>query len=63
MTILERTTALQSTNSMLCVGLDSSLDKLPAGIPRTMQGLLEFNRHIIDATKDVCSAYKLNFAF
>lgn len=63
MNILDKTKALQSTNSMLCVGLDSSVDKLPAGIPRTLQGMLEFNKHIIDATKDVCSAYKLNFAF
>lgn len=51
------------TNTMLCVGLDTELQKLPRGIQRTHQGIVEFNKHIISATKDLCSSYKINFAF
>jgi orotidine-5'-phosphate decarboxylase len=51
------------TNTMLCVGLDTELAKLPKGIMRNHQGIVEFNKHIISATKDLCSSYKINFAF
>lgn len=46
--------------SLLVVGLDTDPVKLPA----TVKGdVLLFNREIIEATKDKCIAYKLNFAF
>lgn len=63
MTTGEKARRLQETTSMLCVGLDTSIDRLPAGIPKTVQGMVAFNRRIIEATKDVCCAYKINFAF
>ena len=49
----------------LCVGLDSDIEKIPesvrgAGVRET---LVAFNRGIIDGTKDVVCAYKLNSAF
>jgi len=49
--------------SCLCVGLDSALDKLPANFSNNIDSLFEFNRTIIEITKDLASAYKINFAF
>jgi orotidine-5'-phosphate decarboxylase len=55
--------SIATSASILCVGLDSSLDKLPVGIDRNLEGLLEFNRRIIDATNKYSAAFKINFAF
>jgi orotidine-5'-phosphate decarboxylase len=52
-----------SQNSLLCIGLDTDITKLPAGLPRTPDGVLEFNRRLIAATHDLACAYKLNLAF
>lgn len=50
-------------NSILCVGLDPVLDKLPNVFPRKIKSIGEFCKDIIDATKDNVTGYKLNFAF
>ena len=49
----------------LCVGLDSDLDKIPqsAHIDGTRESIVYFNRAIVDATKDLVCAFKLNSAF
>jgi orotidine-5'-phosphate decarboxylase len=49
--------------SYLCVGLDTDITKIPAHLGRTTEGLLAFNREIIEATRDYCVSYKLNTAF
>ncbi len=49
--------------SYLCVGLDSDIEKLPAGMPKTAQGVTDFNKAIIDATAAHCVSYKINTAF
>ncbi len=49
--------------SYLCVGLDSDMDKLPKGFPKTAQGVIDFNKAIIDATAEYCVSYKINTAF
>lgn len=49
--------------SYLCVGLDTDITKQPSGLPRTKQGVIDFNKAIIDATKEHCVSYKLNTAF
>ena len=54
---------IRSTGSYLCVGLDSDLTKIPQHLKKTKDPIFEFNRQIIDATKDHCVAYKLNTAF
>ncbi len=54
---------IQNKRSFLCVGLDSSLDKIPQHLLRYENPILEFNKQIIDATKDLCVAYKPNTAF
>jgi orotidine-5'-phosphate decarboxylase len=52
-----------SKKSYLCVGLDSDIQKIPAFLQKRSDGLLEFNRQIIEATKDLCVSYKINTAF
>lgn len=49
--------------SFLSVGLDTDAEKLPAGLPRSKKGILEFNKRVIDATTPYCVSYKLNTAF
>lgn len=54
---------IQKKRSFLCVGLDPSMDKLPKHLLKYENPILEFNKQIIDATKDLCVAYKPNTAF
>lgn len=50
--------------SLLCVGMDSDLGKIPEFLRKTSKHpLLDFNKAIIEATKDLVCAYKLNMAF
>ncbi len=56
-------TLQKKSTSLLCVGLDTDLKKIPAHLRLKKNGILEFNKQIIDATKDFASAYKINFAF
>jgi len=55
---------VMKNNSMLCVGLDIDKDKIPAiFFEKSNNPYLDFNKTIIDATKDLVCAYKLNMAF
>ena len=49
--------------SFLCVGLDTDLNKIPKHLLGLEDPIFEFNKAIIDATKDYCVAYKPNIAF
>ena len=49
--------------SYLCVGLDTDINLLPAHIISRPDAVFQFNKAIIDATKDFCVSYKLNTAF
>ena len=49
--------------SYLCIGLDTDLDKIPVQLQPHPDAIFEFNRQIIDATKDLCVSYKINTAF
>ena len=49
--------------SFLCVGLDTELLKLPEHLRSQPDAILAFNKAIIDATRDLCVAYKPNLAF
>lgn len=49
--------------SFLCVGLDTDINKIPAFLLDTEDPVFEFNKKIIDATQDLCIAYKPNTAF
>jgi len=49
--------------SYLCVGLDTDFEKIPKHLQSHPDAIFEFNKQIIDATKDLCVAYKINTAF
>ncbi|MBS1603430.1 MAG: orotidine-5'-phosphate decarboxylase [Bacteroidetes bacterium] len=54
---------IRGMGSYLCVGLDSDRAKIPVHLHSHKDPVFEFNRRIIDATKDHCVAYKINTAF
>jgi orotidine-5'-phosphate decarboxylase len=49
--------------SFLCVGLDTEISKIPAHLKDADDPVFEFNKGIIDATRDLCVSYKPNLAF
>lgn len=49
--------------SFLCIGLDTDIDLIPKFLLDNEDPVLEFNKRIIDATHDLCVAYKPNSAF
>jgi orotidine-5'-phosphate decarboxylase len=49
--------------SYLCVGLDTDIEKIPKHLLSNADPVFEFNKQIIDATKDLCVSYKINTAF
>jgi len=54
---------IKAKKSFLCVGLDADIEKIPNHLKETEDPIYEFNKAIIDATKDYCVAYKPNIAF
>ncbi len=54
---------IKRKQSFLCVGLDVDLDKIPKHLLEFDDPIFEFNKHIIDATKEYAVAYKPNIAF
>lgn len=54
---------IQLKKSYLCVGLDTDLTKIPKHLQSHPDAVFEFNKQIIDATQDLCVAYKINTAF
>jgi orotidine-5'-phosphate decarboxylase len=54
---------IKAKQSYLCVGLDTDIEKLPAGLPKNKDGVIAFNKAIIDATAPYCVSYKINTAF
>jgi len=54
---------IKKKQSFLCVGLDVDLDKIPPHLLDFEDPVFEFNKRIIDATKDFAVAYKPNIAF
>lgn len=54
---------IKQKKSFLCVGLDTDIDKIPAFLKQYPDPIFEFNKRIIDATRDLCIAYKPNAAF
>jgi orotidine-5'-phosphate decarboxylase len=54
---------IRTKKSFLCVGLDPVLEKIPAHLFDFEDPIFEFNKAIIDATKEYAVAYKPNIAF
>jgi orotidine-5'-phosphate decarboxylase len=63
MTRQQLTAHIRRIGSYLCVGLDPEIAKIPRHLLSHPDPVFEFNRQIIDATKHLCVAYKLNTAF
>lgn len=58
------TKSIHDHNSLVCVGLDIDKEKMPQFLlDSSNEPFLEFTKAIIDHTKDVACAYKLNLAF
>lgn len=60
---LELVQQILDKKSYLCVGLDTDLSLIPKHLLAGKDPILDFNKAIIDATKDHCVSYKVNTAF
>ncbi|TAI49468.1 orotidine-5'-phosphate decarboxylase [Flagellimonas allohymeniacidonis] len=54
---------IKQKKSFLCIGLDTDMEKIPSHLLDHEDPIFEFNKAIIDATHDLCVAYKPNIAF
>ena len=54
---------IKRKKSYLCIGLDSDIEKIPKHLLDFEDPVFEFNKRVIDATKDLVIAYKPNLAF
>jgi orotidine-5'-phosphate decarboxylase len=54
---------MENCGSLVCVGLDSDILKIPTFLKTKKFPQFEFNKTIINATSDLVSAYKPNTAF
>lgn len=54
---------VKQKKNYLCVGLDTDASKIPKHLQQHPDAVFEFNKAIIDATKDYCVSYKINTAF
>ncbi len=63
MTREELVAQIREKGSVLCVGLDTDLDRVPKHLLEEEDPIFEFNKAIIDATHQYAVAYKPNIAF
>ena len=54
---------INEKQSYLCVGLDTDITKIPKYLQKNKNAVVDFNKAIIDATKEYCVSYKINTAF
>ena len=54
---------IKRKKSFLCIGLDTDIRKIPGHLLKEEDPVFAFNKAIIDATADLCIAYKPNLAF
>jgi orotidine-5'-phosphate decarboxylase len=54
---------IRAKQSFLCVGLDPDLSKMPERFLKEEDPIFTFNKAVIEATADLCVAYKPNLAF
>ena len=50
-------------NSLVCVGLDVDLEKIPGFLKKKKDAQVNFSKAIIDATAEYAAAFKINTAF
>ncbi len=63
MTTQQLVEQIHKKQSFLCIGLDTDLEKIPPHLLAEEDPLFAFNKAIIDATHQLCVAYKPNIAF
>jgi orotidine-5'-phosphate decarboxylase len=63
MTRQELIIQIKKKQSFLCIGLDTDIKKIPLHLLELEDPIFEFNKKIIDVTKEFCVAYKPNIAF
>ncbi len=54
---------IRQKQNYLCVGLDTDITRLPQHLQSNPDAVFQFNKAIIDATKEYCVSYKINTAF
>lgn len=54
--------AIKKNNSLLCVGLDPDLDKIPQHLLKLDDPIFGFNKEIVDSTYNLVCAYKPQIA-
>jgi orotidine-5'-phosphate decarboxylase len=54
---------ISNKSSLLCIGLDPVMEKMPSHLRYEKNPLMMFNRAIVDATHELVIAYKANLAF
>ncbi|WP_277479938.1 orotidine-5'-phosphate decarboxylase [Catalinimonas alkaloidigena] len=54
---------IRKKKSFLCIGLDTDIQKIPTYLLKEKDPVFAFNKQIIDATSELCVAYKPNLAF
>ena len=55
--------AIDKNDSLLCVGLDTDLSKIPDYLKDDENPLLSFNKEVVSHTRDLVCSYKINLAF
>ena len=60
--LTQLTASWYRSNSLVCVGLDPELERVPGQIAGQPSPIFQFNKAIIDATADLICAYKPQFA-
>jgi orotidine-5'-phosphate decarboxylase len=63
MTRAQLVSQIQKKRSYLCVGLDTDITKIPSHLKEDPDAVFNFNKAIIDATKEHCVSFKINTAF
>jgi len=64
MTFLDKLNkAIIKNNSLICIGLDTDLSKIPKHLLKESDPIFAFNKQVIDATHDLVCSYKPNMAF
>ena len=63
MTKSELIEQIRKKRTFLCIGLDTDIEKIPKYLLEYEDPIFEFNKLIIDSTKDLYVAYKPNLEF
>jgi len=54
---------IDAADSLLCVGIDPTIARMPEGVAPSVDGVIEFCVNLIEATKDDAAIYKPNLGF